>query len=647
MAAGLQNQEGVPDNQLKKRLAAAVRSVQWSYAIFWSLSTTQQGVLEWGAGYYNGDIKTRKTVQHMELNAAQLGLQRSEQLRELYESLSAGDNNQQSKRPSAALSPEDLTDAEWYYLNAPNADSKVFTRSLLAKTVVCFPLMGGVVELGVTELIPEDLSILQTVKTAFLEFSKFICADQSTSSPEKPDKDEDLTCTELDHDGVNKSPLEKLNPPVECEILSEGIRPGGPESFPLSHPVLAQQEEMEHNCERIEEQKTGSSDDSSNGCCPNQHTDDSFMLDGLNGTASQVQSWQFMDDDFSTGLHGSVNSSDCISRCHVVNPEKAITPPKGVNGNSLIRDIQECNHVKFGLLGLDMEDSHYARTLTAIFGNSKHLVSKPFYHNGNCGSSFIAWRKGADAQKPLVSGSQKILKKILFDVAWMHGVCSPKSPGDPGCKGRAWKLETGGVNVNNVLLERGRREKLNEKFMVLKSLVPSISKIDKASILGDAIEYLKELERRVEELEACKESSETGARERRKHPDIVERTSDNYGNNEIANGKKPSINKRKACDIDEVADVELNWVLTKDCLADMTVTIIEKEVVIEMRCPWRECMLMEIVEAISGLHLDAYSVQSCTNDGVLALSLKSKLRGGSAVSAGMIKQTLQKVVSKC
>ncbi|KAL6000680.1 hypothetical protein ACLOJK_006406 [Asimina triloba] len=61
-----------------------------------------------------------------------------------------------------------------------------------------------------------------------------------------------------------------------------------------------------------------------------------------------------------------------------------------------------------------------------------------------------------------------------------------------------------------------------------------------------------------------------------------------------------------------------------------------------MRCPWRECMLMEIVEAISGLHLDTYSVQSCTNDGVLALSLKSKLRGGSAVSAGMIKQTLQK-----
>lgn len=46
-----------------------------------------------GCGYYNGDIKTRKTIQAVEFNADQLGLlQRSEQLRELYESLAAGES---------------------------------------------------------------------------------------------------------------------------------------------------------------------------------------------------------------------------------------------------------------------------------------------------------------------------------------------------------------------------------------------------------------------------------------------------------------------------------------------------------------------------------------------------------------------------
>lgn len=73
-------------------------------------------VLEWGDGYYNGDIKTRKTVQAVELKADKIGLQRSEQLRELYQSLLEGEADQQAKRPSAALSPEDLSDAEWYYL---------------------------------------------------------------------------------------------------------------------------------------------------------------------------------------------------------------------------------------------------------------------------------------------------------------------------------------------------------------------------------------------------------------------------------------------------------------------------------------------------------------------------------------------------
>lgn len=44
----------------------------------------------------------------------------------------------------------------------------------------------------------------------------------------------------------------------------------------------------------------------------------------------------------------------------------------------------------------------------------------------------------------------------------------------------------------------------NEKFLVLKSMVPpSVSKVDKATILGDTIEYLKELEGRVGELESC------------------------------------------------------------------------------------------------------------------------------------------------
>lgn len=73
-------------------------------------------VLVWGDGYYNGGIKTRKTVQPMEVSTEEAALQRSQQLRELYESLSTGETNLPTRRPCAALSPEDLTEAEWFYL---------------------------------------------------------------------------------------------------------------------------------------------------------------------------------------------------------------------------------------------------------------------------------------------------------------------------------------------------------------------------------------------------------------------------------------------------------------------------------------------------------------------------------------------------
>jgi hypothetical protein len=141
-----------PSSRLQSMLQAAVQSVQWTYSLFWQICP-QQGyvcnfytkerndqnstllikncdfafnyffmfiwwprILVWADGYYNGAIKTRKTVQPMEVSAEEASLQRSQQLRELYDSLSAGETNQPARRPCASLSPEDLTESEWFYL---------------------------------------------------------------------------------------------------------------------------------------------------------------------------------------------------------------------------------------------------------------------------------------------------------------------------------------------------------------------------------------------------------------------------------------------------------------------------------------------------------------------------------------------------
>ncbi|KAK9093977.1 hypothetical protein Scep_025446 [Stephania cephalantha] len=71
----------------------------------------------------------------------------------------------------------------------------------------------------------------------------------------------------------------------------------------------------------------------------------------------------------------------------------------------------------------------------------------------------------------------------------------PKKRGRKPANGREEPL-------NHVEAERQRREKLNQRFYALRAVVPNISKMDKASLLGDAISYITELQNKLKDMEA-------------------------------------------------------------------------------------------------------------------------------------------------
>ncbi|MQM05613.1 hypothetical protein Taro_038423 [Colocasia esculenta] len=94
--------------------------------------------------------------------------------------------------------------------------------------------------------------------------------------------------------------------------------------------------------------------------------------------------------------------------------------------------------------------------------------------------------------------------------------------------------------LNHVEAERQRREKLNQRFYALRAVVPNISKMDKASLLGDAIAYITELQKKLKEMES----------ERERFPEMA-----------LVDHKKPA-----------------------DC-ADIDVQTVHDEVVVRVSCP--------------------------------------------------------------
>ncbi|AEE85695.1 unnamed protein product [Arabidopsis thaliana] len=61
---------------------------------------------------------------------------------------------------------------------------------------------------------------------------------------------------------------------------------------------------------------------------------------------------------------------------------------------------------------------------------------------------------------------------------------------------------TSPASSKNVVSERNRRQKLNQRLFALRSVVPNISKLDKASVIKDSIDYMQELIDQEKTLEA-------------------------------------------------------------------------------------------------------------------------------------------------
>ncbi|KAK9139694.1 hypothetical protein Scep_009375 [Stephania cephalantha] len=662
------------NSRLQQMLQSAVQAVQWTYSLFWQVCP-QQGILVWGDGYYNGAIKTRKTVQPMEVTAEEASLHRSQQLRELYDSLSAEETNQPARRPCAALSPEDLTESEWFYLmsvsfsfppgiglpgkafarqhhiwllGANEADSKVFSRAILAKsavvqTVVCIPLMDGVVELGTTDRVQEDLSLIQHIKSFFIDqhlhHHNPAHSEHSTSNPTTATSDNTLfhspqpaliysaahpptttTTTVDDEEEDDEEEDDEEDDAAESDSVVETGHRSAPVAHhvPMAHANAGPSELMQ--LDMSEDIRLGSPDDGSNNLDSDLH-----MV-----VANQ-----------STGPSGSTR------RRWPSLPDNGLQPPVSSEALHQMEELTE-------------EDAHYSQTVSTILQQTSSRLPE----SSSASVDFIAFSPHSAFSKPIdhrppmdtgaIAPSQYILKCILFNVPFLHhntnnkyiasrsDDASPRSRGEVEPEPAASRLRKCGSNdelsANHVLAERRRREKLNERFIILRSLVPFVTKMDKASILGDTIEYVKQLRNRVQDLES-----------RPTQIDGDQRSGEVGGINAGVDDVLGS-GRRKMRGVEGSGGGIVKVVEGAPLVGSVVqVSIIENDALLELKCVYREGILVEVMQTLRELRMEITAVNSSSSNGVFGAELRAKVKesnGGRKTTIVEVKRAVHQIISQ-
>ncbi|KAK3030137.1 hypothetical protein RJ639_037658 [Escallonia herrerae] len=195
--------------------------------------------------------------------------------------------------------------------------------------------------------------------------------------------------------------------------------------------------------------------------------------------------------------------------------------------------------------------------------------------------------------------------------------------------------------MTHIAVERNRRKQMNEHLRVLRSLMPGsyVQRGDQASIIGGAIEFVRELEQLLQCLESQKR--------RRLYGDAPRPVGDS--SLAIQQPQQPLVFPPMPLQDDQLKLVEFDAGLreetaeSKSCLADVEVRLLGFDAMIKILCRRRSGQLIKTIAALEDLQLNILHTNITTIEQTVLYSFNVKVTSEGTFTAEDIANSVQQI----